>query len=116
MIGLGNAWKSASHVSSLAGGRANRLFTNATPLPSLSFSSSGMVSPSLDDQERLLLVFLVILGRALADPLGHLGELASGGLLLDGLDVDLVPPVIPEVEPVAEALAHLQPERIDTGL
>src|SRR5262245_39984923 len=45
------------------------------------------LSPSLDRLERPLLVLLVILRRALADTLGHLGELASGSLLLDGFDI-----------------------------
>src|SRR5512135_422053 len=63
-----------------------------------------------------LIVFLKILRRALADPLRYLRELAFGNLVPDRLDVDLVPPVIAEVEPVAEAPSDLQSQRVDAGL
>src|SRR5580704_1331318 len=58
-----------------------------------------------------LLIFLVpidVLGRAPADSLRHPRILPPGHLVLDGLDVDLVPPVVAEVEPVAEAVPDLQ--------
>src|SRR5579875_1264889 len=48
--------------------------------------------------------------------LRHLGELAPGHLALDGLDVDLVPPVVAEIKPVTEAVADLQAQRVDGGL
>src|SRR5262245_31280728 len=57
-----------------------------------------------------LLVFLVpinILRRTLAHPLDDPGVLDAGRRLIDALDVDLVPPVVAEVEPVAEAFADL---------
>src|SRR5262245_27690503 len=63
-----------------------------------------------------LLVLISVLRRAVAFPLRHFGELAPGHLVLDGLDVDLVPPVVAKVEPVAEAAAHFQPQRLDGGL
>src|SRR5437879_6239819 len=53
---------------------------------------------------RLLIFFVPIdvLRRALADPLDQPRVLAPRHLLLDALDVHLVPPVVAEVEPVAE--------------
>src|SRR4051812_49886668 len=63
-----------------------------------------------------LLVLVGVLRRAFADFLRHLGELAPGHLVLDGLDVDLVPPVVAEVEPVAEAVADLQAQRVEGRL
>src|SRR5262245_39072168 len=62
-----------------------------------------------------LLVLISVLRRAFANLLRDLGELAPGHRVLDGLDVDLVPPVVPEVEPVAEAVAHLEAQRLDGG-
>src|SRR4051812_46442697 len=110
MIGWGNARKSASQISSLCRSDFRRLLTKAAPLPSLSFSSSATVTPPGEFPPSDLLVFLQILRRALPDPLRHLREFAFGNLVLDGLDVDLVPPVIAEVEPVAEALPDFQPQ------
>src|SRR5262249_35664060 len=63
-----------------------------------------------------LLVLISVLRRAFALPLRHFGELAPGHLVLDGLDVDLVPPVVAEVEPVAETVAYSEAQRLDGGL
>jgi hypothetical protein len=63
----------------------------------------GPVAPF--SPRRGLLVFVGVLRWTLADPLGHLGVFPPGDLLVDGLDVDLVPPAIAEVEPVAELVA-----------
>src|SRR5207302_4398353 len=55
-------------------------------------------------------------GGATAHALGHPRVLTPGHLALDGLDVDLVPPVVAEVEPVAEAVADLQAQRVEGRL
>ena len=64
----------------------------------------------------LPLLLIRILRRALADSLDHLGVLAFRHFIVDGNDVDLVPPVVAKVKPVAERLIHLQPQRVDRGL
>src|SRR4051812_18127376 len=66
-----------------------------------------------------LIVFLVpidVLGRALADALGHPRVLAARHHVLDLLDVDLVPPVVAEVEPVAEPALLRQAQRVEGRL
>ena len=62
-----------------------------------------------------LLVFVSILRRAFANLFGHLGEFTLRNLLFDGLDIDLMPPVIPEVEPVAESVANFQLQGLNGG-
>jgi hypothetical protein len=52
---------------------------------------------------RTFLIFLVqvrVLRRAFADARGDLRIVAGRGLIFDGDDVDLMPPVVAEVEPV----------------
>src|SRR5688500_17941891 len=63
-----------------------------------------------------LLVFFIpigILRRAVADTLGYLREFSSRCTLLDSHDIDLMPPVVSEVEPVAEEVIDLQAERLN---
>jgi len=54
-----------------------------------------------------LLLLVHVLWRALADPFGHLRKLPTRHLVVDRHHVDLVPPVVAVVEPVAEWLVDL---------
>jgi hypothetical protein len=53
---------------------------------------------------RVKALLIRVLRRALADPLDNLGELAFWYSIVDGQDVDLMPPVVAKVEPVAKRL------------
>ena len=59
-----------------------------------------------------VLVFGVLRG-APADSLRHPRERPVRHHVFDRRDVDLVPPVVAEVEQIAKTAAHLQPQRID---
>jgi len=54
-----------------------------------------------------LLLFSQVLRRALADTFHQLGVLPPGHLIVDGDDIDLVPPIVAEIEPVSEGLVRL---------
>src|SRR5262245_19772064 len=86
-------------------------------MASLILSSGYRMTPSCSGfgYPVQLLVLVGVLRRAFAYLLRDLGELAPGHVVLDGLDVDLMPPVVAEVEPVPEAVADLQGQRLDGG-
>src|SRR5271157_2406083 len=77
------------------------------PLPTSIFSQSwaGCGRP--------FKLLVSILRRAFADLLGHFRVLSAHNLVLDGFDVDLVPPVVTKVEQIAKAATNFQTERVD---
>lgn len=62
----------------------------------------------MGDEPSSLILFVHVLWWAFPDTFGHLRVLPLGNFVLDGHDLDLVPPVVSEVEPVAKCLICLQ--------
>ena len=54
-----------------------------------------------------------VLGRAASDPGGDTGISSRRSGVGDLRYIDLMPPIVPEVKPVAEGVAFLQPQGLD---